>query len=77
MPTEVVVALISALGVVAAGVLPAIFIQQARKENATDHAKVRITLRRIEQKLTQHLEDHANGHFRRSETEAESTRNSN
>lgn len=65
MPTEVIVALISTGGVIAAAVLPAWLIHKLRRENSTDHATVMTMLRRIEQKLAKHLEDHENGHFGR------------
>lgn len=65
MPTEVIVALISAGGVIAAAVLPAWLISKLRRESSTDHAVVMTMLRRIEQKFNKHLEDHDNGHFGR------------
>jgi hypothetical protein len=68
MPIEVLVALISASGVIAAAVLPAWLIHQLRKTNATDHATVLTMLMRIEQKLKRHLEDHNNGRFGRTGT---------
>lgn len=71
MQTEVIVALISTLGVIAAAVLPAMLIQKARRENSTDHATVMTMLRRIEQKFAKHLEDHENGHFGRPGTKAD------
>jgi len=71
MPTEIVVALISALGVIAAAVIPAVLIHKLRKSNSTDHATVLTMLIRIEQKLKRHLEDHDNGRFGRTGTEAD------
>jgi hypothetical protein len=65
MPTEITVAIISAIAIVAAG-LPAALIERARRENADDHAYVRKILTRVENKLDNHLEDHANGFARRN-----------
>jgi hypothetical protein len=70
MQTEVIVALISALGVICAAVLPAVLIHKLRKANSTDHATVLTMLIRIEQKLKRHLEDHENGRFGRTGTKA-------
>jgi len=72
MPTEIYVALISALGIITAAGLPAYLIERSRKENATDHAKVTKVLRRVEHKIDQHLEDHGNGTTRRNSSEAKS-----
>lgn len=71
MQTEVIVALISASGVICAAVLPAILIHKLRKSNSTDHATVLTMLIRIEQKLKRHLEDHENGRFGRTRTKAD------
>jgi type II secretory pathway component PulJ len=68
MPTEVTVALISAVAIVAAAVLPAVLIQSLRKENSEDHQYVRRVLTRVERKLDNHLEDHDNGVTRRNKT---------
>jgi hypothetical protein len=70
MQTEIVVALISASGVICAAVLPAVLIHKLRKANSTDHATVLTMLIRIEQKLKRHLEDHENGRFGRTRTES-------
>ena len=66
MPTEITVALISAVAIVSAAVLPAILIERARKENANDHAYVRRLLTRVERKIDNHLEEHDNGTTRRN-----------
>ena len=66
MPTEIYVALISAVAIVLAAVLPAILIERARKENANDHAYVRRLLTRVERKIDNHLEEHDNGITRRN-----------
>lgn len=71
MQTEVIVALISASGVICAAVLPSILIHKLRKSNSTDHATVLTMLIRIEQKLKRHLEDHENGRFGRTRTKAD------
>jgi hypothetical protein len=71
MQTEIVVALISATGVICAAVLPAVLIHKLRKANSTDHATVLTMLIRIEQKLKRHLEDHENGRFGRTGTKAD------
>lgn len=42
------------------GVLIAI-VQKGRKENATDHATVVRTLERVENKIDEHIGDHARG----------------
>jgi type II secretory pathway component PulJ len=68
MPTEIAVALISAVAIVSAAVLPAILIQSLRKENSEDHQYVRRVLTRVERKLDNHLEDHDNGVTRRNKT---------
>lgn len=65
MPIEIIIALISAVAIIVAG-LPAALIERARKENADDHAYVRKVLTRVETKLDNHLEDHANGFTRRN-----------
>ena len=52
MSTEVVIAIIAAIGVISAG-LPATLIERARRENSTDHASVRRRLDRIDE----HLDD--------------------
>ena len=36
-------------------------IQKGRKENATDHATVVRTLERVENKIDEHIGDHARG----------------
>jgi type II secretory pathway component PulJ len=68
MPTEIAVALISAVAIVSAAVLPAVLIQSLRKENSEDHQYVRRVLTRVERKLDNHLEDHDNGVTRRNKT---------
>jgi hypothetical protein len=68
MQTEITVAIISAVAIVAAGV-PAALIERARRENADDHAYVRKILTRVETKLDNHLEDHINGFTRRDKSE--------
>jgi hypothetical protein len=73
MQTEITVALISAVALVAAGI-PAALIERARRENADDHAYVRKILTRVENKLDNHLEDHINGFTRRNKSEAEQNR---
>ena len=65
MQTEITVALISAVALVAAGI-PAALIERARRENADDHAYVRKILSRVERKIDNHLEDHDNGTTRRN-----------
>lgn len=65
MPTEITVALISAIAIVSAAVLPAWLIERARKENAEDHQYVRRILTRVERKIDNHLEDHEDGIARR------------
>jgi dsDNA-specific endonuclease/ATPase MutS2 len=71
MNETILVAIIAAAGIIAAG-LPAALIERARKENSDDHAKVTSTLESIEEHLTeiedsvddvaealrQHTEDH-------------------
>ena len=69
MPTEIYVALISAVAIVSAAVLPAILIERARRENADDHAYVRKILTRVERKIDNHLEDHDNGVTRRNKNQ--------
>jgi type II secretory pathway component PulJ len=68
MPTEISVALISGIAIIAAAVLPAVLIQSLRKENSDDHQYVRRILTRVERKLDNHLEDHENGTTRRTKT---------
>ena len=68
MPTEITVALISAIAIITAAGLPAWLIERARKENTKDHAKVTKVLRRVEHKIDQHLEDHKHGFARRNTT---------
>lgn len=55
MSEGVIVAIIAAFGVIAAG-LPAALIERARRENATDHAVVRRTLEAIDEHLDE-IED--------------------
>jgi predicted lipid-binding transport protein (Tim44 family) len=55
MTETVLVAIIAAFGVIAAG-LPAALIERARRENATDHAFVRRTLEAIDDHLNE-IED--------------------
>jgi predicted lipid-binding transport protein (Tim44 family) len=55
MTEAVLVAVIAAVGVIAAG-LPAALIERARRENATDHAFVRRTLEAIDEHLDE-IED--------------------
>lgn len=55
MTEGIVVAIIAAFGVIAAG-LPAALIERARRENATDHAFVRRTLEAIDEHLDE-IED--------------------
>jgi len=69
MPTEIYVALISAIAIIIAGGLPAWLIERARKENTQDHAYVRKILTRVERKIDNHLEDHRNGVTRRIGTQ--------
>jgi dsDNA-specific endonuclease/ATPase MutS2 len=71
MNETILVAIIAAAGIIAAG-LPAALIERARRENSDDHAKVSATLDSIEEHLTeiedsvddvaealrQHTEDH-------------------
>jgi len=68
MPTEIYVALISAIAIIIAAGLPAWLIERARKENSSDHAYVRRILTRVERKIDNHLEDHNNGATRRIAT---------
>jgi len=86
MSETVIVAIIAAVGVVAAG-LPATLIERARRENATDHAFVRHTLEAIDEHISEvedsvddmieALKDHMenteahNGHTRGTRTEEE------
>jgi len=76
MSEIVIVALIGAIGTVAAG-LPAVLIERARRENSTDHAIVRSRIRQltlavekvsqkigsVDNKLDKHLKDHKTGDF--------------
>lgn len=55
MNETIIVAIIAAFGVIAAG-LPAALIERARKENSQDHAKVSATLESISEHLTE-IED--------------------
>ena len=55
MNETIIVAIIAAFGVIAAG-LPAALIERARKENSQDPAKVSATLESIEDHLTE-IED--------------------
>jgi hypothetical protein len=55
MTEGIIVAIIAAFGVIAAG-LPAALIERARRENATDHAFVRRTLEAIDEHLDE-IED--------------------
>ena len=55
MNETILVAIIAAFGVIAAG-LPAALIERARKENSQDHAKVNSALESIEEHLTE-IED--------------------
>ena len=73
MQTEITVAIISAVAIVAAGV-PAALIERARRENADDHAYVRKILTRVETKLDNHLEDHSNGFTRRNNPKGKQNR---
>lgn len=54
----VVVAVISAIGVVLASL-----VQKGRKENKEDHGLVVKALDRIEHKIDDHIVDHARGEF--------------
>ena len=55
MNETILVAIIAAVGIIAAG-LPAALIERARRENSDDHAKVSATLESIEEHLTE-IED--------------------
>ena len=66
MPTEIYVALISAVAIITAAGLPAWLVERARRENAQDHQYVRRILTRVERKIDNHLEDHENGLTRRT-----------
>ena len=55
MNESILVAMIAAAGIIAAG-LPAALIERARRENSDDHAKVSATLESIEEHLTE-IED--------------------
>lgn len=54
----IIVALIAAVG----GLLTAL-VQKGRKENTRDHAMVVNSLNRIEEKIDDHIVDHATGKF--------------
>ena len=69
MPTEIYVALISAVAIITAAGLPAWLVERARRENAEDHAYVRKILTRVERKIDNHLEDHDNGVTRRNKNQ--------
>jgi hypothetical protein len=73
MPTEITVALISAVAIVTAAGIPAFLIERSRKENSEDHAYVRRALGRVERKIDNHLEDHTiDGTARRTTTKIKS-----
>lgn len=55
MNETIIIAIIAAFGVIAAG-LPAALIERARRENSDDHAKVRTSLEGIEEHLIE-IED--------------------
>jgi hypothetical protein len=74
MPTEITVALISAIAIVTAAGLPAWLVERARRENADDHAYVRRILTRVERKIDNHLEDHQNGLTRRNNSKERQNR---
>jgi uncharacterized protein (DUF3084 family) len=48
MNTAILVALISGIATLFAAIIPALLVQKARKENATDHGKVSSRLDRID-----------------------------
>jgi hypothetical protein len=54
----IVVAVITAIG----GIL-AVLVQKGRKENIRDHGMVVEALGRIEEKIDDHIVDHAKGEF--------------
>jgi len=49
--TAIIVALISGVATLFAAILPALLVQKARRENATDHGKVSSRLDRIDDHL--------------------------
>lgn len=51
MNTAIIVALISGVATLFAAILPALLVQKARRENATDHGKVSSRLDRIDDHL--------------------------
>lgn len=51
MNTAIMVALISGIATLFAAVFPALLVQKARRENATDHGKVSSRLDRIDDHL--------------------------
>jgi hypothetical protein len=51
MNTAITVALISGIATLFAAILPALLVQKARRENATDHGKVSTRLDRIDDHL--------------------------
>lgn len=51
MNTAITVALISGIATLFAAILPALLVQKARRENATDHGKVSSRLDRIDDHL--------------------------
>lgn len=52
----IIVAVITAIG----GIL-AVLVQKGRKENVRDHGMVVVALGRIEEKIDDHIVDHAKG----------------
>ena len=74
MPTEITIALISAVALIIAAGLPTWMVERARKENAEDHAYVRRILTRVERKIDNHLEDHKNGITRPDKPESKQAR---
>ena len=53
------VAIISTIGVVLAAL-----IQKGRKENSSDHGLVVVALERIEEKIDNHVDSHAQGKYK-------------
>lgn len=51
MNTAIIVALISGVATLFAAIIPALLVQKARRENATDHGKVSSRLDRIDDHL--------------------------
>ncbi len=51
MNTAIIVAIISGVATLFAAILPALLVQKARRENATDHGKVSSRLDRIDDHL--------------------------